>query len=73
VKKLNLGRYLLFINLICFVLLLPSLIRADVRRVKYQAGGSYLVVEVLDDNLIHCELGRGPEPATDQALGNQMF
>ena len=41
---------------------------AEVPRVKYQAGGNYVVVEALDDDLIHIEYGRGAGPATSQAL-----
>lgn len=47
---------------------LPSIIWADLHRVKYQAAGSYLIVEVLDDDLIHFEFGRGSGPGIDQAL-----
>lgn len=40
----------------------------DVERVKYQAEGNYLIVEVLDDDLIHFEYGRGPGPNTGKAI-----
>lgn len=46
----------------------PATTWGAVPRVKYQAGGNYLVVEVLDDDLIHVEYGRGAGPATGQAL-----
>jgi hypothetical protein len=39
---------------------------AQVRRVKFEAGGKYLVLEALDDDLIHFEVaaGRSPGPST---------
>jgi alpha-glucosidase len=43
----------------------PSCITAEVHRVKYQAGGNYLIVEVLDDDLAHFEYGKGPGPGAD--------
>jgi alpha-glucosidase len=48
---------------------LSSDAQADPQRFKFTAAGSYLVVEVLDDDLIHFELSAaGPGPATAQPL-----
>ncbi len=42
---------------------------ATAARVKYQAGDSYLIVEFLDDDLVHFELsGLGPGPDVEQAI-----
>ena len=41
----------------------------SVERVKYQVGGHYLVVEFLDDDLVHFELSAlGPGPYLNQQL-----
>ncbi|MFZ2070744.1 MAG: TIM-barrel domain-containing protein [Halobacteriota archaeon] len=50
------------------LILLSANVSADVERVKYQAEGNYLIVEVLDDDLIHFEYGRGTGPDTDKAI-----
>lgn len=45
------------------LLLLPVAAQADVQRFKYSNGDSYLIVELLDDDLVHFEesaAGRGP-------------
>ncbi|NOZ25378.1 MAG: DUF5110 domain-containing protein [Nitrospirae bacterium] len=55
--------------LIVLLLVLPSTGLADVERVKYRAAGQYLVVEVLDDDLIHLEYGEGAGPGTGEPLG----
>jgi len=54
-----------------FILLLPLLVvlpaqtaQAAVQRVQFTAGGNYLVVEFLDDDLVHFELGVGSGPGT---------
>jgi alpha-glucosidase len=42
---------------------------AGVQRVKFTSGSSYLIVEVLDDDLVHFEIsGQGPGPDTTAAL-----
>jgi alpha-glucosidase (family GH31 glycosyl hydrolase) len=42
---------------------------AQVERVKYQSGNSYLVVEFLDDDLVHFELSAfGPGPDVSEAV-----
>jgi alpha-glucosidase len=50
------------------ILALTCVLRAQVRWVKYQAGGNYLIVEVLDDDLIHFEMASGAGPAANQLL-----
>jgi alpha-glucosidase len=43
--------------------------QADPQRFKFSAAGGYLVVEVLDDDLIHFEVsGSGPGPGTSEPL-----
>jgi alpha-glucosidase len=58
----------LLLCLVCALSAWPGVSGAAVQRVKYQAAGSYLVVEVLDDDLLHLEYGRGSGPATDAAI-----
>lgn len=41
---------------------------ATVQRVSYTSGGNYLVVEVLEDDLVHFETGAGAGPGTGTAL-----
>lgn len=42
--------------------------QAAVQRVQFQAGGNYLVVEFLDNDLVHFELGAGSGPGTGADL-----
>jgi alpha-glucosidase (family GH31 glycosyl hydrolase) len=50
-------------------LLWPQGVQAQVERVKYQSGDRYLVVEFLDDDLIHLELSAGgPGSEIDRPL-----
>ena len=61
------SNYSLILSVASAWLLLVSVhTNADVERVKYQAQGNYLIVEVLDDDLIHFEYGAGtgPSPGT---------
>lgn len=58
-RQSNRKLYLLFIFITWLILILPSVIRAEVKRLKFQAEGNYLIVETLDDDLIHFEYGRG--------------
>ncbi|MDX3001762.1 glycoside hydrolase family 31 protein [Kribbella solani] len=58
-----------------FILLLPLLVvlptqtaQAVVQRVEFLAGGNYLVVEFLDDDLVHFEMGTGSGPGTGSPL-----
>ncbi len=44
------------------LLLLSARVDAAVESVEYQAQGNYLIVEVLDDDLIHFEYGAGAGP-----------
>ena len=67
-RQLNRKQYFLVIYIICLILVLPSIIWADINRVKYQAEGNYLVVEALDDDLIHFEYGRGSGPPIDKPI-----
>jgi alpha-glucosidase len=50
------------------ILILPSIIWADVKRLKFQGEGNYLIVEALDDDLIHFEYGRGAGPSTRKPI-----
>lgn len=51
------------------LLVLPGSAAADVARFKYAHGGSYLVVELLDDDLAHFEVSAfGPGPDTSQPV-----
>ncbi|ADE13600.1 glycoside hydrolase family 31 [Nitrosococcus halophilus Nc 4] len=45
-----------------------SLALAEVQRLKFEAEGNYLLVEWLDDDLLHFEYGPGAGPVTDQPL-----
>ena len=42
--------------------------QAAVQRVQFAAGGNYLVVEFLDNDLVHFELGAGTSPGTGSDL-----
>ncbi|MEW9550216.1 TIM-barrel domain-containing protein [Nonomuraea sp. NPDC050783] len=44
--------------------LVSSSAQAAVRRVEFTSGPAYLVVEFLDDDLVHFELAQGPPPGT---------
>lgn len=46
----------------------PPAAQAATQRVQYTSGGNYLVVEVLDDDLVHFETGAGSGPGTGSAL-----
>ncbi len=59
----------LFLGCVTLLFLaLPSTGGADVERLKYQAQGRYLVVEVLDDDLVHFEYGEGSGPETGEPV-----
>ena len=51
-----------------FLLLLPALTVAAPERFVMEADGNYLVVEVLDDDLLHLEYGHGNTPATGDPI-----
>lgn len=56
--------------------LLPVMAVADVQRAKFSNGSAYLVVEVLDDDLIHFELstiGSGPTEDTPLYTSPMVF
>lgn len=58
-------------TLFVIVLLLPSLALAAVERRKYSIPNAYLVIEVLDDDLVHFEASAiGAAPPLDQPLYN---
>lgn len=67
-KQLHKKRYLFLIYIIWLILILPSIIWADVKRLKFQGEGNYLIVEALDDDLIHFEYGRGAGPSTRKPI-----
>lgn len=46
----------------------PPAAQAAVQRVQFTAGGNYLVVEFLDDDLVHFEMGTGAGPGTGSPL-----
>ncbi|NUR86736.1 MAG: glycoside hydrolase family 31, partial [Nonomuraea sp.] len=53
-------------------LLLPLLValpaQAAVQRVQFTSGSAYLIVEFLDDDLVHFELANGTSPGTGSPL-----
>lgn len=61
-------RALIFLS----VLLLPSLVassaQAAVQRVQFTSGSAYLIVEFLDDDLVHFELAGGAGPGVNSPL-----
>ncbi len=60
--------------LIMLAALWPRGARAQVARVKYQSGSRYLVVEFLDDDLVHFELSAvGPGPAVDEPIYTSLM
>jgi len=59
------------ISIICisFLLFIPNLLSADVFRKKFTTATAYLIIEVLDDDLIHVEVSSaGSEPSIDRML-----
>ena len=57
------------LSFVVVALLVPGLALAAVERRKFTAPGGYLIVEVLDDDLIHFEASAvGAGPRTNQAL-----
>jgi len=55
--------------LLCCAALAPTApALAAPERFTLQAGGNYLVIEVLDDDLLHLEYGHGPAPAADRLI-----
>jgi alpha-glucosidase len=51
------------------LLLFPTAARAEVFRTKFNTDTAYLVIEVLDDDLVHVEAAAiGPGPSTNQPL-----
>lgn len=46
----------------------PPAAEAAVQRVQFSSGGNYLVVEFLDNDLVHFELGAGSGPGTGTGL-----
>jgi len=67
-RQPNRKQYFFLISVISLILILPSVIWAEVHRLKYQAEGNYLVVEVLDDDMIHFEYGKGLGPGTNKPI-----
>ena len=62
----------LFLGLLVILLFLPARTSAQsetaVPQITYTSGDNYLVVEVLDDDLIHFEAGQGSPPAAGTPL-----
>ncbi len=58
----------IFIYALGLIVAFPTLIQAEINRMKFQAQGNYLLVEVLDDDLVHFEYGRGAGPGTDNPI-----
>ncbi|GAA4079565.1 TIM-barrel domain-containing protein [Nonomuraea soli] len=58
--------------LLLAALLLPLLVaqpaQAAVQRVQFTSGSTYLIVEFLDDDLVHFELANGTSPGTSSPL-----
>lgn len=59
-----------FISLVVslFIIFFSSISYAEIKREKFQTQGNYLIVEVLDDDLVHFEYGVGTGPDTDKAI-----
>lgn len=56
--------------LVLFALLdIPSIVSAEVQRLKFQSRDNYLIVEVLADDLVHLEYGAGDGPGIDHPIG----
>ena len=66
-NKTHLNKFIL-IDVLSLILVLPSLIQAEVSPVKFQSHGNYLIVEALDDDLFHFEYSRGNDPGTDRPI-----
>lgn len=61
------SKTLCFILSFCFVT--SAAVHADVQRLKFTAGSQYLIVEVLDDHVVHFEVAAaGPAPDTNAPL-----
>lgn len=57
------------LSLLLFVLTAPlQSLRAQVQRVGFEGHGNYLLIEVLDDDLVHFEYGHGALPGTDTPI-----
>jgi alpha-glucosidase len=54
--------------ILAFALVNPPPAHAATQRAQFLSGGNYLVVEFLDDDLVHFELGTGTGPGTGAAL-----
>jgi alpha-glucosidase (family GH31 glycosyl hydrolase) len=68
-STLFLPRITKFAFVLCVLSVLPSLASAAVERRKFSIPGTYLVIEVLDDDLVHFELSPiGSGPPLNQAL-----
>lgn len=65
----SLPRITSFAFILCVLLVLPGLASGAVERRKFSIPSAYLVVEVLDDDLVHFELSPiGSGPPLDRAL-----
>jgi hypothetical protein len=58
----------LFLLLLLPFLICPDRANAEIQRLKFEGQGNYLIVELLADDLVHVEYGRGSGPGTDQPL-----
>lgn len=65
-KRIALPGWILLLLMVVF--LLPHRLHAAVSRVKYRAAGNYLLVEILDDDLVHVEYGSGEGPGTESPV-----
>jgi alpha-glucosidase (family GH31 glycosyl hydrolase) len=63
-RALLLSRHRIFPLGLFALLCLTLALSAEVKRVKYASQGSYLSVEILDNDLIHLEYGKGMGPVT---------
>ncbi len=54
-NTIRLSRLISLVSL--FIIFFSSISHAEIKRVKFQAQGNYLIVEVLDDDLVHFEYG----------------
>ncbi|MFG1958211.1 TIM-barrel domain-containing protein [Nonomuraea sp. NPDC049028] len=61
-------RALVLLTVLLGTFLVAGEARAAVQRVQFTSGSTYLIVEFLDDDLVHFELASGTSPGTGSAL-----
>ncbi|TYB64228.1 DUF5110 domain-containing protein [Nonomuraea sp. PA05] len=61
-------RAIVFLTILLLPLLVAPPAQAAVQRVQFTSGSTYLIVEFLDDDLVHFELANGTSPGTGSPL-----